>query len=107
MLATAQLSLHRHRSEEEYRDSLAKIVTDLTGAWLQHLPVHRWFGPAAWGELVTVVLPDLARRTVVDVRSRRLPPVVRDLAPRIVLELNQIGAGNRFLQIGSEPQMIA
>jgi two-component system heavy metal sensor histidine kinase CusS len=28
MLATAQLSLHRHRSEEEYRDSLAKIVTE-------------------------------------------------------------------------------
>lgn len=28
MLATAQLSLHRHRSEEEYRDSLGKIVTE-------------------------------------------------------------------------------
>jgi two-component system heavy metal sensor histidine kinase CusS len=28
ILATAQLSLHRHRSEEEYRDSLAKIVTE-------------------------------------------------------------------------------
>lgn len=28
MLATAQLSLHRHRSEEEYRDSLAKIVKE-------------------------------------------------------------------------------
>jgi two-component system heavy metal sensor histidine kinase CusS len=28
MLATAQLSLHRHRSEEEYRDGLQKIVTE-------------------------------------------------------------------------------
>jgi two-component system, OmpR family, heavy metal sensor histidine kinase CusS len=28
MLATAQLSLHRHRSEEEYRESLTKIVTE-------------------------------------------------------------------------------
>jgi two-component system, OmpR family, heavy metal sensor histidine kinase CusS len=28
MLATAQLSLHRHRSEEEYRDALGKIVTE-------------------------------------------------------------------------------
>ena len=28
MLATAQLSLRRHRSEEEYRDSLEKIVTE-------------------------------------------------------------------------------
>src|SRR5258708_26213017 len=28
MLATAQLSLHRHRSEEEYRDALDKIVME-------------------------------------------------------------------------------
>jgi two-component system heavy metal sensor histidine kinase CusS len=28
MLATAQLSLHRHRSENEYRDDLNKIVTE-------------------------------------------------------------------------------
>ena len=28
MLATAQLSLNRHRSEEEYRDSLGKIATE-------------------------------------------------------------------------------
>jgi two-component system, OmpR family, heavy metal sensor histidine kinase CusS len=28
MLATAQLSLHRHRSEKEYRDDLGKIVTE-------------------------------------------------------------------------------
>lgn len=28
MLATAQLSLHRHRSEEEYREALTKIVTE-------------------------------------------------------------------------------
>jgi two-component system, OmpR family, heavy metal sensor histidine kinase CusS len=28
MLATAQLSLHRHRSEDEYRDALAKIVKE-------------------------------------------------------------------------------
>jgi heavy metal sensor kinase len=28
MLATAQLSLHRHRAEEQYRDALGKIVTE-------------------------------------------------------------------------------
>lgn len=28
MLATGQLSLHRHRSEEEYREALSKIVTE-------------------------------------------------------------------------------
>ena len=51
------------------------------------------FAPAEMAELVTVVLPDLARRAAVDVRSTRLPPVVRDLAPRIVLELDQIDTG--------------
>jgi superfamily II DNA or RNA helicase len=45
------------------------------------------------GELVTVVLPDLARRAVVDIQSDRLPPVARDLAPRIVLDLDQIDSG--------------
>ena len=45
------------------------------------------------GELVTVVLPDLARRAALDVRSDRLPPVVRNLAPRIVLQLDQTATG--------------
>ncbi len=53
----------------------------------RHLPVRRAFGPAQLGELLTVVLPDLARSAVLDVRSQRLPPVVRDLKPRIVLQI--------------------
>ena len=65
---------------------------ELTGDRLQHLPVRRAFGPSELGELVTVVLPDLARRTALDNRSRLLPPVVRDLEPRIVLQLDQLDA---------------
>jgi superfamily II DNA or RNA helicase len=80
--------------EEDGRAALHRLgETELTGLWLQHLPIHRSFVAAEWGELVTAVLPDLARRTLVDVRSRRLPPVVRDLPPRIVLQLDQLGAG--------------
>jgi superfamily II DNA or RNA helicase len=66
--------------------------TELTGARLQTVPVRRTFSAAQLGELLTVVLPDLARRAVLDVRSGRLPPVVRDVAPRVVLQLDQIDA---------------
>jgi superfamily II DNA or RNA helicase len=80
--------------EDEGRAALHRLAeTELTGVWLQHLPVRRAFGAAELGELLTVVLPDLARRTVIDVRSRRLPPVVHDLEPRIVLQLDQIDPG--------------
>ena len=81
--------------EDEGRRALHRLgETELTGVRLQQLPVRRTFGAADLGELVTVVLPDLARRTVIDVRSRRLPPVVRDLEPRIVLQLDQIDAAS-------------
>ncbi len=77
--------------EDEGRVALHRLgETELTGVWLQHLPVRRTFGAAELGELLTVVLPDLARRTALDVRSQRLPSVVRDLEPRIVLQLDQI-----------------
>ena len=56
-------------------------------------PGARHSPASALGELVTKRLPDLARRTILDVRSRRLPPVVRDLAPRVVLRLDQIAGG--------------
>ncbi len=77
--------------EDDGRTTLHRLgETELTGVWLQHLPLRRVFVASELGELLTVVLPDLARRTVIDVRSRRLPPVVRDLEPRIVLQLDQI-----------------
>ena len=79
--------------EEDGRLALHRLAEiELGGDRLQHLPVRRTFGAAEFGELVTTVLPDLARRTVLDNRSGRLPPVARDLEPRVVLELNQLDA---------------
>ncbi len=80
--------------EDDGRASLHRLAeTDLTGVWLQNLPVRRTFRPADLGELLTVVLPDLARRTNLDVRSRRLPPVARDLKPRVVLQMDHLDGG--------------
>ena len=78
--------------EEDGRLALHRLAEiELGGDRLQHLPVRRTFGATDLAELLTVVLPDLARRTVLEIRSARLPPVVRDLEPRIVLELSQLG----------------
>ncbi|HVZ86386.1 MAG TPA: DEAD/DEAH box helicase [Polyangia bacterium] len=80
--------------EDDGRQSLHRLTEiELTGDRLQHLPVRQSFRAGQLGELVTVTLPDLARRTVLEVRSQRLPSVVRDLEPRIVLQLDQIEAG--------------
>jgi superfamily II DNA or RNA helicase len=64
----------------------------LSGAYLQHLPVVQVHAARQIGELTTRTLPELARRMGVEVRSRRLPPVVRGLRPRLVLDLQQVGA---------------
>ncbi len=80
--------------DDDGRATLHKLAeTDLTGGFLQNLPIRRSFGAAEMGELVTTVLPDLARRAVVDIQSNRIPPVARDLAPRIVLDLDQVEGG--------------
>ncbi len=80
--------------EDDGRAALHRLgETELGGVWLQNLPQRRSFAAAEMGELVTVVLPDLARRSSLDVRSDRLPPVVRNLAPRIVLQLDQTATG--------------
>ena len=67
--------------------------TELSGGWLQNLPIRNRYRAAERAELVTRVLPDLSRRMAVDVRSRGLPQIVRDLEPRVVLELNQLEHG--------------
>ena len=81
--------------EEDGRTALYRLgETELAGGpWLRGLPRREAFPAVALGELVTKRLPDLARRTILDVRSRRLPAVVRDLAPRVVLRLDQIAGG--------------
>jgi superfamily II DNA or RNA helicase len=75
-------------------DALARLgETSMTGPWLQNLPVVRTFGPEQLGEVASKVLPDLARRLPIEVRSRRLPPIDRELKPRMQLELQQLEAG--------------
>jgi superfamily II DNA or RNA helicase len=64
---------------------------ELTGPFLQHVPQVRTFPPRELGTLAGTVLPDLARRIEIDVRSRRLPRLVRDVAPRLVLDLAHVG----------------
>ncbi len=75
-------------------DALARLgETSMTGAWLQNLPVVRTFAPEQMGEISSKVLPELGRRMPVVVRSRRLPPIDRELKPRILMELNQLESG--------------
>ena len=75
-------------------DSLCRLgETELTGARLEKLPQERSFSPAQLGELTARALPDLARRLNVEVKSARLPPIDRELKPRIVLELAQLDRG--------------
>jgi superfamily II DNA or RNA helicase len=64
---------------------------ELTGGWLQNLPSGRTYAPAEIGALIAADLPDLVRRLPVDIRSRRLPRLVRDIPPRLVLDLHQAG----------------
>ncbi|ATB31943.1 DEAD/DEAH box helicase [Melittangium boletus] len=80
----------------------------LTGARLESLPQERVFSPSQMGDLTGKVLPDLARRMPVDVRSSRLPPIDRSLQPRISVELNQLDSGLSVLPTlvyGSPPSV--
>ncbi|XXF75383.1 DEAD/DEAH box helicase [Myxococcaceae bacterium GXIMD 01537] len=90
-------------------DALSRLgETGVTGAWLQNLPVVRTFASTQMGELSAQVLPDLARRTSLEVRSKRLPPIDRELKPRIVVELNQVEGGLSVLPTlvyGSPPSV--
>ncbi|HEX8433643.1 DEAD/DEAH box helicase [Archangium sp.] len=75
-------------------DALARLgETSMTGPWLQNLPVVRTCAAEQMGEISSKVLPELGRRMPVVVRSRRLPPIDRELKPRILMELNQLESG--------------
>jgi hypothetical protein len=75
-------------------DALARLgETSMTGPWLQNLPVVRTFASEQVGEVSSKILPELGRRMPVEVRSRRLPPIDRELKPRILMELNQLESG--------------
>ena len=64
---------------------------ELCGAWLQNLPIVQRYPGGQLAELATRVLPDLSRRMAVEVRSKRLPKIVRGLVPRLVLDTESIG----------------
>ncbi len=75
-------------------DALVRLgETAMTGAWLQSLPIVRTYGAEQLGEVASRVLPEMARRLPIEVRSKRLPPIDRELKPRIQLELQQLDAG--------------
>jgi len=75
-------------------DALVRLgETAMTGPWLQSLPIVRTYGPEQLGEVASRVLPEMARRLPVEVRSKRLPPIDRELKPRVQLELQQLEAG--------------
>lgn len=67
--------------------------TALTGERLELLPSVRRYAADEVGELAGRVLPELARRFHLDVRSRRLPRVDETLRPRVQLELSQLDGG--------------
>ncbi|MEW5852269.1 MAG: DEAD/DEAH box helicase [Myxococcota bacterium] len=82
--------------------------TALSGPRLQNLPIVRNFTADQLGEVSARVLPELAQRIPVDVRSVRLPPIDRELKPRIMLELNQLESGLSILPTlvyGSPPSV--
>ncbi|MBN2574717.1 MAG: DEAD/DEAH box helicase [Deltaproteobacteria bacterium] len=65
---------------------------DLCGGFLQNLPIVRRYGASELGDLATRILPELCRRMAVEVRTGRLPRIVRGIPPRIALELRQVGS---------------
>jgi superfamily II DNA or RNA helicase len=81
---------------------------ELGGAWLQHLPIVRVFTERQMGELATQTIPELARRMPIEMRTRRLPRISRELRPRLQLELSQAGAALSVLPTlvyGSPPSV--
>src|SRR6185437_7312951 len=61
-------------------DVLARLgETERSGDWLQSLPSMRVFKQSQIGELSAQVLPQLARRLDVEVRTPKVPPVDRKL----------------------------
>jgi superfamily II DNA or RNA helicase len=73
-------------------DSLHRLgETSLSGDWLERLPQTKQY--AQVGELTTRVLPELARRFPLEVRTKRVPRLDATLEPRVQLELNHVEQG--------------
>ncbi len=73
-------------------DTLRPIgATELTGLRMERLPSVRRFAPAEIAGVVTRILPELAARLNVEVRTTRLPAVSKGEAPRAALDVLQKG----------------
>ena len=68
-------------------------AVEVSGALLEKLPASRVVRSAELAEFSTVTLPNMSRQMNVDVQTRRIPKVDRQLKPRIVLELRQLDSG--------------
>lgn len=73
--------------------------TTITGPFLHQLPSVRRYEASQLGELLTRVLPELARRFPIDNHSKRLPRIDRLLKPRIELQLAQLDTGLSVLPL--------
>ena len=81
-------------------DALCRLgETSVTGPWLHLLPSVRTWPAEKLGELTGQVLPQMAQRFVVEVRSPRVPRIDPTLAPRIQLELNAVEGGLSVLPL--------
>src|SRR5690606_4222968 len=81
--------------------------TQISGGWLQKLPIAKTYAQNQLAELSAQVLPGLARRMPLEVKSKRLPRIDKRLEPRILIELNQVESGLSVLPTlvyGSPPQ---
>ncbi|TAK31504.1 MAG: helicase [Myxococcaceae bacterium] len=62
-------------------------ATDLSGPLLEKLPRTRVFAATEVSELVLKTLPELSARLPVELRTKRLPPLVKGLRPRITMDV--------------------
>jgi superfamily II DNA or RNA helicase len=79
-------------------DSLARVgEAELVGASLEKLPLVRSLPESQLGELTSTVLPELAARMPVDVRTERLPRIDRELSPYVACEVTTLEDGVSIL----------
>ena len=65
--------------------------TETTGEWLEKLPLSRTFPRSQEAELVTKVLPEIEKKLVVEMRTKKLPGRKADVRPRIAMDLSHHG----------------
>jgi superfamily II DNA or RNA helicase len=65
--------------------------TDTTGELLERLPLARTFAAGDVTELVTRVVPELEKKLVVTVLTRKLPREAKGARPRILMDLSHQG----------------